>query len=69
MVCGGLWWFACIVSGFTAYVPNSGGDLCWFAVMCGGFGFFLVVCGGLRKFVVVCLLVLVIPISKQSEQI
>ena len=44
MVCGGLWWFACIVSGFTAYVPNSGGDLSWFAVMCGGFGFFPVVC-------------------------
>ena len=37
MVCGGLWWFACIVSGFTAYVPNSGGDLWWFAVMCGVF--------------------------------
>ena len=46
MVCGGLWWFACIVSGFTAYAPNSGGDLWWFAVMCGGFGFFPVVCGG-----------------------
>ena len=48
VVCGGLWWFACIVSGFTAYAPNSGGDLWWFAVMCGGFGFFPVVCGGLR---------------------
>ena len=48
MVCGGLWCFACIVSRFTAYAPNSGGDLWWFAVMCGGFGFFPVVCGGLR---------------------
>ena len=51
MVFGGLWWFACIVSGFTAYAPNSGSDLWWFAVMCGGFGFsrwFVVVCGGLR---------------------
>ena len=31
-------------------VPNSGGDLWWFAVMCGGFGGF----GGLWWFVVVC---------------
>ena len=54
MVCGGLWWFACIVSGFTAYRPNSGGDLWWFVVMCGGFGglwWFTVVCGDLRWFV------------------
>ena len=48
VVCGGLWWFACIISGFTAYAPNSGGDLWWFAVMCGGFVFPPVVCGGLR---------------------
>ena len=48
MVCGGLWWFASIVSGFTAYVPNSGGDLWWFAVMCGGFGGFSGGFGGLR---------------------
>ena len=27
VVCGGLWWFACIVPGFTAYAPTSGGDL------------------------------------------
>ena len=57
VVCGGLWWFACIVSGFTAYAPNAGGDLWWFAVMCGGFGFFrwfVVVCGGLRWFAVIC---------------
>ena len=51
MVCGGLWWFACIVSGYTPIVPNSGGGLWWFAVMCGGFGglrWFVVVCGGFR---------------------
>ena len=48
LVCSGLWRFACIVSGFTAYAPHSGGDLWWFAVMCGGFDFPPVVCGGLR---------------------
>ena len=47
MVCGGLPAKGCIVSGFTAYAPHSGGDLWWFAVMYGGFGFFPVVCGGL----------------------
>ena len=47
MVCGGLWWFACIVSGFTAYVPNSGGDLWWFAVFFFS-RWFVVVCGDLR---------------------
>ena len=50
MVCGGLRWFACVVSGYTPIVPNSGGDLWWFAVMCGGFGglrWFSVICGGL----------------------
>ena len=70
MVCGGLWWFACIVSGFTAYAPNSGGDLWWFAVMCGGFFFsrwFVVVCGHLRSIVVVCLLV--IPMDIADPQI
>ena len=57
MVCGGLWWFACIVSGFTAYAPNSGGDLWWFAVVLGFFRWFAVICGNL--FVVpVCLLVI-----------
>ena len=54
VVCSGLRWFACIVSGCTAYAPNSGGDLWWFAVMCGGFGFFPVVCGGLLWFAVIC---------------
>ena len=29
-------------------VPNSGGDLWWFAVVCGGF------CGGLRWSAMVC---------------
>ena len=48
MVCGGLWWFACIVSGYTKpIVPNCGGDLWWFAVMCGGLRWFAMVCGGL----------------------
>ena len=28
-------------------VPNSGGDLWWFAVVCGGLGWFVVICGGL----------------------
>ena len=54
VVCSGLWWFACIVSGYTPIVPNSGGDLWWFAVMCGGFGglwWFAVVFGDLRRFV------------------
>ena len=36
-------------------IPNSGGDLWWFAVICGGLWSFAVVCGGLRWFVVVCL--------------
>ena len=40
-------WFHCLF-------PNSGGDLWWFAVMCGGFAFFPVVCGGLRWFAVIC---------------
>ena len=44
MVCLHRLWFHSI----TAYAPNSGGDLWWFAVMCGGFGVFPVVCGGLR---------------------
>ena len=45
----------CSSSLVSLYVPNSGGDLWWFAVMCGGFGFFsaglwwfAVVCGDLR---------------------
>ena len=35
-------------------VPNSGGDLRWFAVMCGGLWWFAVVCGDLRWFAVIC---------------
>ena len=53
VVCGGLWWFAYIVSVYTTYRPksSSGGDLWWFAVMCGGLWWFVVVCDGLRWFV------------------
>ena len=28
-------------------ILNSGGDLSWFAVMCGGLWWFAVICGGL----------------------
>ena len=42
----------------SSIVPNSGGDLWWFAVMCGGLWWFAVVCGGLRWFAMVCLLVI-----------
>ena len=31
-------------------VPNSGGDLWWFAVVCGGVWWFAVVCGDLWWF-------------------
>ena len=46
VVCGGL--PASSRAGFTAYVSNSGGDLWWFAVMCGSFfsRWFVVVSGG-----------------------
>ena len=40
MVCGGLWWFACISLVSLPIVPNSGvlcGRLRWFVVVCGGF--------------------------------
>ena len=47
VVCLHRLWFHCLF-------PNYGGDLWWFAVMCGGFGFFPVVCGGLRWFAVIC---------------
>ena len=48
MVCGGL-----PVSSLVTLpiVPNSGGNLWWFVVMCGGLWWFAVVCGGLRWFV------------------
>ena len=54
MVCGGLRWFACFSSFSPPIVPNCGGGLWWFAVVCGGLRWFAVVCGGLRWFVVVC---------------
>ena len=44
MVYGGLWWFACISLVSLPIVPNYGGDLWWFAVMCGGLWSFAVVC-------------------------
>ena len=43
-VCGGLRWFACFS---PPIVPNSGGGLWWFAVVCGGLWWFVIVCGGL----------------------
>ena len=47
VVWGGLWWFVCIVSGFSAYAPNSGGDVWWFWFFSGGLWWFAVICGGL----------------------
>ena len=47
-------------------VPNSGGDLWWFAVKCGGLWWFAVVCGGLGWFAVICLLVIPIDIIDQK---
>ena len=45
-------------NGTTSYrriiVPNSGSDLWWFAVVCGGLRWFVVVCGGLWWFAVIC---------------
>ena len=40
MVCSGLPASSLV----TPIVPNSGGDLWWFAVMCGGLWWFAVVC-------------------------
>ena len=51
MVCGG---FACFPLFSLPIIPNSGGDLWWFAVMCGGLWSFAVVCGHLRWFAMVC---------------
>ena len=48
VVCGCLWWFACISLVSLSIVPNYGGDLWSFVVVCG-------------RFAVVCLLV--IPVS------
>ena len=55
VVCSGLRWFAWFS---LPIVPNSGGDLWWFALICGGLWSFAVVCGGLRWFAVVCLIVI-----------
>ena len=58
VVCGGLRWFSRFCNGTRSYrriiVPNSGGGLWWFAVVCGGLRWFVVVCGGLWWFVVDC---------------
>ena len=58
MVCSGLWWFDRFLTAHGSYrriiVPNSGGDLWWFAVVCGGLRWFVVVCGGLWWFAVDC---------------
>ncbi len=54
VVCSGLRWFACFSSFSPPIVPNSGGGLWWFAVVCGGLWWVVGVCGGLRWFVIVC---------------
>ena len=58
VVCGGLRWFSRFFNGTRSYrriiVPNSGGGLWWFVVVCGGVWWFAVVCGGLWWFVVDC---------------
>ena len=59
VVCSGLRWFviACFPLFSLPIIPNSGGDLWWFAVICGDLWWlwsFAVVCGRLRWFVVVC---------------
>ena len=47
VVCSGLRWFACFPLFSLPIVPNSGGDLWWFAVICAILWWFVVVCGGL----------------------
>ena len=54
VVCSGLRWFACFPLFSLPIIPNSGGDLWWFAVICGGLWSFAVVCGRLRWFAMVC---------------
>ena len=48
VVCGGLRWFSRFFNGTRSYrriiVPNSGGGLWWFAVVCGGLWWIAVVC-------------------------
>ena len=41
---GGLQWFSCISLVSLPIVPNAGGDLWWFVVVCGGLWWFAVVC-------------------------
>ena len=45
--CGSLRWFACFPLFSLPIVPNSGGDLWWFALICGGLWSLAVVCDGL----------------------
>ena len=54
VVCSGLRWFACFPLFSLPIIPNSGGDLWWFAMMCGGLWSFAVVCGRFRWFAMVC---------------
>ena len=54
VVCGGLPAFHCSLH----IVPNSGGDLWWFAVISGRLRWFVVVWDGLRWFAMVCLIVI-----------
>ena len=58
VVCSGLRWFACFTLFSLPIIPNSGGDLWWFAVICGRLWSFAVVCGRLRWFAMVCGVVL-----------
>ena len=47
VVCSGLHWFARFPLPSLPIVPNSCGDLWWFAMICGGLRCFVVGCGGL----------------------
>ena len=44
VVCSGLRWFACFPPFSLPIIPNCGGDLWWFAVICGGLWSFAMVC-------------------------
>ena len=54
VVCSGLRWFACFPLFSLPIIPNSGGDLWWFAMICGCLRCFVVVCGVLWSFAVFC---------------
>ena len=56
MVYSGSQWFVCFPLFSLPIVPNSGGDLWWFAVICGRLWSFAVVCAGLGWFAMVCLI-------------